>query len=183
MGYFLLTGPPHEALCYPVAGRVSTRGRYVVVHAWFTGGNEGDRSGRTGNLYPLPPSLTSSLLTKPSPLFNIPLLSKSKMATVGKAELERGVTKETTRLHYLDLNAKHTTFRFAPRPKIFLETQSQVSTRSITSRKAFCCSNMLFKGTNISSVDWSTSMACLWLNVPLPTSCPLKRTWYPVQQK
>ena len=74
---------------------------------------------------PLPPSLTSSLLTKPSPLFNIPLLSKSKMATAGKAELERGVTKETTRLHYLDLNAKHTTFRFAPRPKIYLQTQSR----------------------------------------------------------
>ena len=42
---------------------------------------------------------------------------------------------------------------------------------------------MLFSGTCISSVSWSTNMACLWLNVPLPTSCPLKRTWYPAIQK
>ena len=52
-----------------------------------------------------------------------------------------------------------------------------------TSRNPFCCSDMLFSGTNISSVCWSTSIVCLWLNVPLPTSCPLKRTWYPVKRK
>lgn len=52
-----------------------------------------------------------------------------------------------------------------------------------TSRNPFCCSDILFSGTNISSVCWSTSIVCLWLNVPLPTSCPLKRTWYPVKRK
>lgn len=38
---------------------------------------------------------------------------------------------------------------------------------------------MSFKGTEIASVSWSTSMTWRWLKVPRPTSWPERRTPYP----
>jgi hypothetical protein len=40
-------------------------------------------------------------------------------------------------------------------------------------------SNSSFNGTITFSIFWSTSIACQWLNVPLPTSCPDFRMSYP----
>ena len=34
-------------------------------------------------------------------------------------------------------------------------------------------------GTHLAPVFWSCRSACLWLNVPRSTSCPLRRTWLP----
>ena len=154
----------------------------LAAMLWYTPDPQGERKGigkrRQVTSIPLPPSHHPYWLNF---LVSSTFLCFQNQKTAGKTELERGVTKKTTRLHYLDLNLRPSDWQ--PNPRFIYKTQWQASTKSITSRKAFCCSNMLFKGTNISSVDWSTNMACLWLNVPLPTSCPLKRTWYPVQQK
>lgn len=55
-----------------------------------------------------------------------------------------------------------------------------VVNKHFTSRKPVCWGLMLFRGMYMSLVSWHTTMACLWLNVPLPTSCPLIRILKPV---
>jgi len=49
----------------------------------------------------------------------------------------------------------------------------------ITSKKPVCCRYIWFSGMYARSVLWSTNTACLWLNVPRPTSWPLIRTLNP----
>lgn len=48
-----------------------------------------------------------------------------------------------------------------------------------TSKKAFCSGVMWFSGMYMSLVSWQTTMACRWLKVPRPTSCPLMRMLNP----
>lgn len=52
--------------------------------------------------------------------------------------------------------------------------------RIFTSRKPVCSGLMWLRGMYMSLVSWHTTMACRWLNVPLPTSCPLMRILKPV---
>lgn len=49
----------------------------------------------------------------------------------------------------------------------------------VTSRNPFCWGVMWFRGMYMSFVSWHTTIACRWLKVPLPTSCPLMRILKP----
>lgn len=51
--------------------------------------------------------------------------------------------------------------------------------RIFTSRKLVCSGLMWLRGMYMSLVSWHTTMTCRWLNVPLPTSCPLMRILKP----
>ena len=61
----------------------------------------------------------------------------------------------------------------------FWQSKHSIFKIKLTSRKPVCCSLITFSGICISPLSWSTSMACRWLKVPLPTSCPHIRTWLP----